>query len=270
MQDEMSLLDLLKNIWQARISLFFSSVACLLIAVIFLFLTIPLYKSTMIVAPADGYALGDYASSAQYDRAAALPFWKPKDQEGASTDFYRFMHTLRGVSASQILLKDQAIMARLNKEVKVSIKTPEALSFYLNKKVKVYPLGATSLRRITYHHADPKFANALLRKLHLVADQMIRRDRRQQSQSRIEYLNNTLTTASNPEHRKMTVNLLMQQEHIQMLANLDEAYAAIIVEPASTTPKPVFPNHILVLSAALLCGIVFGYLFWFVRRNSPE
>ena len=73
-------------------------------------------------------------------------------------------------------------------------------------------------------------------------------------------------TARNPDHRKMITNLLMQQEHIQMLANLDEAYAAIIVEPASASPKPTFPNKPMALSIAVLIGIMMGYLIWFLRQ----
>jgi hypothetical protein len=233
-------------------------------------LSIPKYKATMIVAPADGYALGDYASKIQYDRIAALPFWRPKDQEGASTDFYRFIHTMRGSAASRILVKDQAFMQGVNQNLKDEIETPEELSKYLSKKLRVDPLGATPLRKISYYHSDKEFAVAMLRKIHLVADQMIRRDRRQQSQSRIEYLQNSMKKTLNPDHRKVITNLLMQQEHVQMLANLDEAYAAIVVEPSSHSPKPVWPNKPFVFAVSLFCGFFIGFIFWNLTRKDDE
>ena len=265
-EKELSLNDLLKSFWQAKIYIFIGVVLAFIIAVSFLFSVTPKYKAEMIVAPADGYALGDYASSAQYDQIASLPFWRPKDQEGASTDFYRFIYTLKGAAAATLLMQDDSVLRGIKQDTKDPIHTPEELAIYLERHIEIDPLGATPLRRLHYSHTDPEFAAALLRKIHLVADQMIRRDRRRQSQSRIEYLQNALNKTMNPDHRKGITNLLMQQEHIQMLANLDEAYAAIIVEPASASPKPTWPNKPLVLGVFILMGAFLGYLLYIIRR----
>lgn len=266
-EKEMSLGDLLRQIWQAKILILISMIILGVIASIFIISVTPKYKAAMIVAPAEGYALGDYASSIQYDSIASLPFWRPKDQEGASTDFYRFIYTMRGTNAASILIQDDAFMSGINRYADPKIKTAEELSRYLSRHVEVDPLGATPLRRIHYAHPDPEFAAALLRKIHLVADQMIRRDRRRQSQSRIEYLQNALKKTLNPDHRKGITNLLMQQEHVQMLANLDEAYAAIIVEPASATPKPTWPNKPLVLGVFLILGAMIGFIIHSLRQK---
>lgn len=264
---EMSLEDLVQNIWRAKIHI----LACLIIflgaALIFLAFVTPKYKAEMIVAPADGYALGDYASSAQFDRIAALPFWRPKDQEGASTDFYRFIYTMRGTNAASILMQDDALLKGIQNHIKKQMMSAEELAIYLNRYIQVDPVGATPLRRIHYAHPNAEFAAALLRKIHLVADQMIRRDRRRQSQSRIEYLQNALSKTMNPDHRKGITNLLMQQEHIQMLANLDEAYAAIIVEPAASSPKPTWPNKPLIFGVAVLLSFIIGFILSTFRRS---
>ena len=270
MEKEISLQELLKLFWQAKFYIFMMIFLCSVGAFLFVTLSIPKYKATMIVAPADGYALGDYASKIQYDRIAALPFWRPKDPEGASTDFYRFIHTLRGPSASTILMKDANVLNGINKNLKHKVTTPEELAAYLVKNLRVDPLGATPLRKISYHHPDPEFATALLRKIHLVADQMIRRDRRRQSQSRIEYLQNSLSKTINPDHRKVITNLLMQQEHVQMLANLDEAYAAIVVEPSSHSPKPTWPNKPFVFFVAACVGFLLGFMIWSLSRKDDK
>ena len=268
---EMSLKDLLCDMWTAKFFIVIGVILGLVITFFYVSSVTPKYKAMMIVAAADGYALGDYASTIQYDRIATLPFWRPKDQEGASTDFYRFIHTLRGTSAAIILMQDSSFVNGVNKNLKNKIKTPEALSLYLSRYLRVDPLGATPLRKLAYHHADPDFAVALLRKVHLVADQMIRRDRRRQSQSRIEYLNNSLGQTVNPDHRKGIANLLMQQEHIQMLANLDEAYAAIVVEPASHSPKTVWPNKPLMYFIGGALGFFLGFLMWsFFKKEECE
>ena len=269
-EQEISLKELLSHVWRAKLFIIMSVVLSILLAFVFINSVTPKYKATMIVAPADGYALGDYASKIQYDRIATLPFWRPKDQEGASTDFYRFIHTLRGSSASKILIQDKNVLQGINKFLDKEIQTPEELAVYLEKQLRVDPLGATPLRKLSYHHPDPEFATALLRKLHLVADQMIRRDRRRQSQSRIEYLQNSLSKMLNPDHRKVITNLLMQQEHVQMLANLDEAYAAIVVEPSSHSPKPTWPNKSLVLFVAGTLGFLIGFMLWSLLRKEVQ
>jgi len=270
MNKEVSLKELCALVWRAKIFVFIGLVLGLIGSFIFINYAVPTYRSVMIVAPADGYALGDYASTIEHDQIAALPFWRPKTTEGVSPDFYRFVHTLRGPSVAKILMTDDAVLNHINKTRDVDIKTPEELAVYLNRNVRIDPLGATPLRKIKYDHPDQEFASAMLRKLHLVADQMIRRDRRRQSQSRIEYLENMLQKTINPDHRKGITNLLMQQEHIQMLANLNEAYAAIMVEPASSSPKPTWPNKPMSYLIGALIGMMLGFMLWSAVRAKDD
>jgi uncharacterized protein involved in exopolysaccharide biosynthesis len=271
MEGEPTLADLLKDVWAARIHIALFAVIFAIIAFFVVLLSTPLYRGSVIVAPADGYALGDYASSVSDGERMSLPFWRPKDQEGVSTDFYRFIYTIQGSAVATILLKDESVLSGIARDGSWSSKadkwTAEELADYLARKITVEHLGTTPLRRISYKHPDPVFAAAFLRKVHLVADQLIRRDRRQQSQSRIQYLQTTLQKTANPDHRRGIADLLMQQEHIQMLANLDEPYAAIVVEPPSSTPKPVWPDKPLLLGVFILFGGAAGYFFRMLRHG---
>jgi len=265
--DDMNLADLIGDIWRAKFYMIVMVALCAVMAFLFLKISTPHYRASMIVAPADGYALGDYASMIDNERIAAMPFWRPMDQEGVSTDFYRFIRTIRGPSVGEILLTDRGVLSGIQHDEGRALKTKEELAIYLSKKIQIDPIGATPLRRIHYAHPDPEFAAAMLRKIHLVADQMIRRDRKRQSQSRIDYLKDSLSKNQNPDHRKGITNLLMQQEHIQMLANLNEAYAAIVVEPAFTAPKPDWPKPFVVWPVALFLGGFLGYIIFSIRRS---
>lgn len=261
---EPTLADLLSDLWTARVAMVVFAGMFVVIAFLIVIASTPLYRASMIIAPADGYALGDYASSVSDGQSLTLPFWRPRDQEGVSTDFYRFVYTIKGSSVAAILLKDSSVLAGIARDGSWSGKaddwTAEELADYLDRHIKIEYLGTTPLRRISYRHPDPVFAAAFLRKIHLVSDQLIRRDRRRQSESRIGYLKTTLQKTTNPDHRKGIVNLLMQQEHVQMLANLDEPYAAIVVEPPSSTPKPVWPNRIMLYAVFALVGAGVGYV----------
>ena len=128
---EMSLGDLMNSFWRAKLYIIIGLIVMGALALSFITLATPKYKAQMIVAPADGYALGDYASKIQYDRIASLPFWRPKDQEGASTDFYRFIYTLKGATAATILMKDDSVLSGINRGLDTKIKTAEELSIYL-------------------------------------------------------------------------------------------------------------------------------------------
>lgn len=273
---EPTLADLLKDVWQAKIHMLVFAAAFLVMAFLIVIVSTPLYRGSMIVAPADGYALGDYASSVSDGDSMNIPFWRPREASGVSTDFYRFIYTMKGPAAAAILLKDNAVLAGIAKDGSWASHadhwTAAELSDYLERHIRIQNLGATPLRKISYDHPDPVFAALFLHKLHLVADQLIRRDRRRQSESRIGYLETTLQKTANPEHRRGIANLLMQQEHIQMLANLDEPYAAIIVEPPSSTPKPVWPDKILLFGVFAMIGAMVGYIvrtFRIKNKNAP-
>lgn len=269
---EPTLSDVLKSAWRAKFYILSAGIIAALVAAAYISLSTPRYRAEMIIAPADGYALGDYASSASVDRSIALPFWRPMEPEGISTDYYRFVYTVREPSVASILLKDKAVIAGVAQDDKdlhdlsADRWTPALLSAYLTRQVRAEPVGATALRRLSYTHPDPAFAEAVLRKLHLVADQMIRRDRRRDSQARIDYLQTMLAKTNQPDHRKGITNLLMQQEHIQMLANLDEPYAAIVVEPPTASARPVWPRPVLIFPAAIMAGMVMGFGVWSLRR----
>ena len=272
MRDEdPSLGDLLRSLWKARLFVLSGVVVGLIIAVIYIVLVTPTYRATMIVAPADGYALGDYASSLSKDRSFTLPFWRPSEPDNVSTDFYRFVSTVRGPSVAGILLKDKTVLAGIRKDggwlQRAQNWSSEELAAYLRDHVSIHQLGTTPLREIIYDHPDPEFAAALLRKIHLVADQLIRRDRRRQSQARIDYLQESLSKTANPDHKRGITNLLMQQEHIQMLANLDEAYAAIIVEPPAAGPRPHWPKKMYLFAGMMLLGAFLGYVLFSIRRS---
>lgn len=268
---EPTLLDLIRSVWAARFSiLFFAALFCG-IAFMVILLSTPRYRAEMILAPADGYALGDYASSVSDGEALTIPFWRPQEAGGVSTDFHRFVFTVQGPAVASILLKDSSVLSGIARDGVTSRRkdgwSAEELSDYLSRRLKIAHLGATPLRKISYTHPDPAFAAAFLRKIHLVADQLIRRDRRRQSESRIAYLNKSLETTLNPDHRRGIANLLMQQEHIRMLANLDEPYAAIVVEPPAARPRPVWPDRPLLLAAFGLTGAGIGYLLFLLRTR---
>ena len=263
---EKTLADIIQNIWRAKVMI---AVFVFLFVVIAFFVVLaltPLYRASMIIAPADGYALGDYASSVSEGESLNIPFWRPQESDGISTDFHRFVYTMKGAAVAAILLKDNSVLSGIAKDGSFSKKadkwSAEELSVYLEKNIRIQNLGATPLRKISYNHPDPVFASTFLRKIHLVADQLIRRDRRRQSESRIDYLESTLQKTLNPDHRRGIADLLMQQEHVQMLANLDEPYAAIVVEPPSSTPKPVWPDKFLFYTLFAMMGGAFGYGFY--------
>lgn len=270
---EPTLSDLMNMLWQARLFLLAGGVIGLVGASLYVILATPLYRADMIVAPADGYALGDYALSSSVDRSISLPFWRPTEPEGISTDFYRFIYTVQEPSVAAILMKDKKAVGGIRRDsarlarVPSEQWKPSQLSEYFHKRVDIEPVGATVLRRLSYTHPDPEFAADMLRKMHLVADQMIRRDRRRHSQSRIDYLQKALAKSTHPDHRVGITKLLMQQEHIQMLANMDEPYAAIIVEPPSPTPRPVWPMTALLLPVMTLMGMAMGFFAWSLWRG---
>ena len=89
---EQTLADLLKTIWDAKLYVTFFAAIFFVLTFLSSLLITPYFGASMIVAPADGYALGDYASSVTDQDSVNIPFWRPREKDGVSTDFHRFVY----------------------------------------------------------------------------------------------------------------------------------------------------------------------------------
>lgn len=266
---EPSLAEMIRDIWEARTAITRGFLSGALCALLLMGLLMPSYKAEMIVAPASPMNGADMSSMPLDGSLSALRYLVQRAGGGNSSNFLRFENLYAGPSVATLLLKDDVILAGLQNDKTLRLRllqkekewTPDKLSAYIERRVKLVRLEDRTLRRLTYLHPDRKFAPYLLSRLHILTDALIRNDIRGQTIERISYLQEKLAQSTNPEHRRALATLLLEQERLLMLASIDQPYAAAALEPPHASVKTVWPDPLLVFPIFMLLGAVLGLVF---------
>jgi len=261
--DDVGAKELLYQLWRAKWWMTVFMVLCTAGALVYYVVATPLYKITMIIAPAETTETRFGGGSMRGDNGMGQNY-KMISNGGTPITFDNFTNIVTGPSVATVLMQDATILKMLNQYRKNDIGSAEELSDFLTQKISVTPVGETPLKRLSFYHADPDFGVALLRKIHLVADHIIQKEDNAKAEKRIDYLRKNLREILNPDHRKALADLLMQQEHIFMLTNLDDAYAARVIEPPSHSARTAWPSLPLLITFGVFAGLFVGYLVsWF-------
>lgn len=263
---EPSLRDVTLWAWAARLWIASGLIAGLLVAVIWMMLSVPQYRVTMLVGPTTRTGTPDISALFPENASFALEYVLRSFGPGDSSDFMRFETILRGPTVSSALLQDGSLRSGVSEDRRWAfqndrnIDDASAFSAYLHKTVRIEPVGNTPMRRITYHHADPQFGRKLLLDMYGQTDSLIRNEIRAKTDARIDWLKKTLLASSDPEHKRMLTTLLMEQEQVRMILALDEPFAAALAEPPAVSAKPVWPDKPLLFVILALMGAAVGFL----------
>lgn len=254
-QDEKTLADVLRDLWSAKVYLFFSAIIGFVFAVLFLAVSTPHYKAEMIIAPA--HSFGHSLNSAPEGTIHAQTEQLSNDEA-----FERFSHIFSLPSMSQKLLEKDTVRLGL-KEVGEDAKRKD----YFKRKIHIEPVSGTSFRRLFYYHPDPKFAIELLTLVHGMTDEHIRRAVLNDTNERITYLNDAMSRSVNPEHRRTLAALMMEQERIRMMVSLDQPFSASVVEPAFASARPRWPDSYVIYPVFIFVGLLLGFVVYGLRHN---
>lgn len=271
--NEPTLGDVVIDLWAARFFVFLGGIAGVFGAFVFLSLAIPHYKTSMIIAPASPMTGAESSSMLANDNLFALRYLVQRIGAGAGSDFQRFENIYTGPSVAAILLKDSRVLQGLRDDIAFTFSKAETqwsdvlLSEYLQDRVTLEPIGTTPAKRLVYYHQDKEFAEYFLSGLHRIADNLIRLNIREDAKARVEYLTSSIEKTSNPEHRRTLTTLLMEQERLLMLVSIDQPYAASVLEPASSSVKPEWPNLYFVHAVFIILGMMAGFLIFGLRQQ---
>ncbi len=270
---EPTLADVFKALWRGRGFVAAGAVVGLLLALVFLFLTVPQYRMTMLVAPAERAPKADIKALLPDNPSFALQYLVNTIGSQDSTDFMRFETMLRGPQIAGVLLKDPKIKEGLNQagpfvfSAAPDISSATALSDFFEQRLKIMPVGNTPLRRIMIDHTSPEFGLYLLGRLYAETDRVIRVEIADKAQTRSRYLKEMLNKVNHPDHRRALTSLLMEQEHILMLLAMQEPFAAIIAEPPYASARIWWPRKSLIIPGFVLAGMVFGFAIWSLKQR---
>lgn len=261
---EQTLADLVRDVWAGRWFVLGGVLVGGMLALAFMMLAVPHEKARIILAPAHPMNM---AAVQDNTHGQLSPEVSPD-----SLNFSRFEASFKGAAVAGLLLRDPDITAGLAHDKAFRFSriergwSPEKLAVYIAKRVKVDPVGETSLRTLSYEHPDPAFAVMFLQRLHNVTDGLIRHGLRKDVNERIGYLNAAIAETMNPDHRRAMTDLLMEQERLKMLVSIDQPYSAAVVVPAFAGVKPAWPDAALVYTTFLGVGALLGFVVFSLRK----
>jgi len=272
---DITFLQSLKIIGRGAFSIALGALIGLTLAYIFLAFLTPHYKATMLVGPVDPMQAHTAPAPTAEDNVYAARYVAQRNERLSDSNFVRFETMMTGVSVAKSLLQREDIRKGLaadrgsifyRRDIDSKWSAARMVE-YLNKHVRLDPVGETALRTMIYYHPDAKFAARFLRILHGTVDKLIRQDAKINTDLRIDYLKNTLSNIPNPEHRRTFTSLLMEQERLRMLVSIESDYAANVIEPPSSSAEPAWPSRPLVIAAFLLIGALIGFFIYYGRRD---
>lgn len=262
-QDDIALL--FRQIWMTKFYWIIGAVIGCILSFVVMAVSIPHYKATMMISPANPINGAEISSMLADENIFALRYLVQRVGMTNSSDFLQFENTFSGTNVANKLIQNSDITRGISAQRATrfsgqpDLSSPQELAEYLQKHITIEPVGTSTVRRLVYKHPDPVFAAFLLQNLHHITDRTIRDKIRTESEARIQYLQASILSTRNPEHRKALTTLLLEQERLKMLASIDQPYAAAIVEPASYSARPKWPNKAFVYAAFILCGMILGF-----------
>lgn len=262
---EPDLADVVRGWWKLRGWILSGAVAGAVAALIFLAVAVPHYRVTMLVAPADRAAGADIKTILPDSASFALQYLANTIGVQDTSDFARFENIVRGAGVAEHVMGQDGVVdgVRAARAVRLVsgpvLKNHADLAAWMERHVRVEPVGTTTMRRIVIQHPDPKWAVSFLNTLHLTADNIIRTDMRGRADTRAAYLQDALRRTEHPDHRRALAGLLMEQEHLRMMLAIDEPFAAVVADRAVASARPVWPRKSIVYPIFILGGAILFY-----------
>lgn len=294
--ESVSLVSILKTVWEHKTTILITSSVSILIAVIYLFIATPKYTATMILAAVQvqGNSPG-LGALGQFSAISGIRI----GESDAGLRFSSFIDLLPSQAVSKRLLEDQKFTQKIfanewdqdnNKWhpqpgiFGFLIRLPDKLfgrptwsppssvrlSEYLSDNVGIRDFGDAGMKTISFDHKDPAFAVEVLQKIYKAADNELKVDALIRTRQYVVYLEKRLLSASVAEHRQALSQLLVDQERNQMLMEADLPFAARVVSDATVSDQPTKPKVVVTLIVALLIGILVGVLWIFLLQKEVK
>ncbi len=265
---EKTLFDVMRDVWRAKFYILVFSFFFLIAAFAFMAVAQKYYRATMIVAPAlpmGGFGAPDTGEGSAQVQSETLH---------SNAAFLQFENIYSGVSVAKILMDDPKVMAQIDMDRPFEFSnvqenwTAESLSEYLRQHVILSPVSGTPLRSIVYYHPDRAFAKDMVGRVHRIADEIIRARVLKETSQRIDYLQQALQGAQNPDHKRSLTALLMEQERARMMVSMDQPFSARVIEFPHVSANPKWPDPYFIYPVFLLVGAFLGFVVYGLRQNA--
>lgn len=245
-------------LWPQRRPALLGLAAGLALAVL-LCVTLPeKWTAHMVTGPAGRGAGPDLSAFLPASESPTIQYLLQRVGAVTAADFSVYEMLLTSPRVAGALQKDETLKTRLSEICRTCATDEAALARWLDRNVRVRPVAATQMRRVSICLGDRALATDLLRALHRLADETIRMDVRIRTDRRIDYLRAQLGQVVNLEQRDALIGLLKEQERTRMMVGIDNDFAAEMIDPPSLAARPSFPDPYILLPLLGLAGAACG------------
>jgi len=237
----------------------------MLLAIGFAFLSTPIYRAELVMAPSTEEESGGLSSLAgQFGGLASLA----GVNLGGGNDVARVLATLKSRAFLVPFLRQEKIVPlfvqRLSGEIPSTLDVYEMFS---EDVLDIRKDNKTGLMTLGVEWRDPvlaaHWANTLVERLNEHQRQAAIRE----AQQSIDYLNQQLAKTSVMDMQQAIYRLIESQTRVIMLANVKKEYVMQIIDPALAPEKRVRPQRSLILVLGAMLSLMMGIFIVFLLHG---
>ncbi len=237
----------------------------MLLAVGFAFLSTPIYRAELVMAPSVEEKSGGLSSLAgQFGGLASLA----GVNLGGNNDVDRVLATLKSRVFLVPFLQQEKIVSLFAQ--RMSGKIPSVLDVYevfSEDVLSIYKDNKTGLMTLGVDWRDPvlaaHWANTLIARL----NEHQRQAAIKEAQQSIDYLNQQLLKTSVVDMQQAIYRLIESQARVIMLANVKKEYVMQVIDPALAPEKRVRPQRGLILVLGAMLSVMVGVFIVFLLHG---
>jgi uncharacterized protein involved in exopolysaccharide biosynthesis len=266
-EDEIDLLELIRNLLQAWKTIVGISILCTGIAVAYALHAPDVFKAETLLITSQEEKSGASSALSQFGGLAAMA--------GISTpgDSYveEVVATLESRKFLRVFINDKKLFPVLFEEIwdeenqawvvesEENLPTEQkAIDFFLKKIINIDKDEKTGLITLSILWKDPivaaEWANDLVKRF----NEQLRKKAITDSRKRIGYLEQELAKTTLQDMRAVLYNLLVSEKQKAMLANVNEDFALEVIDPAGAPETRAKPKRILIVALGVVCGGFLG------------
>jgi len=238
----------------------------MLLASGFAFLTMPIYRAELVMAPVveeKGSGLSSLAG--QFGGLASLA---GVDLGSGGKDVDKVLATLRSRAFLVPFLEQEKIAPLLSQGIGGEAPSQlDAYKTFVEDILDIRKDSKTGLVTLAVEWRDPaqtaRWANALVARLNEHQRQTAIRE----AQQSIDYLNQQLTETSVVDMQQAIYRLIESQTRVIMLANVKKEYAMQVIDPALAPEKRLRPQRTLILVLGAVLSVFAGMLIVFLLHG---
>ena len=272
-QDEIDLLELIRTLLQAWKVIVAVTIVCTGLAVVYALLSPEVFRAETLLAPAQDEKSGASSAIGQFGGLAtmagiSIPSDSNIEQVIATLESRKFLKFFIDKNKLLPVLfegawdpENQSWIVESEEDKPTDQKAIEFFKTILS----VDEDKKSGLITLSISWKDPtvaaKWANDLVKQL----NELLRQKAITDSRKRVGYLEQELAKTTLQDMRTVLYNILESEKQKAMLANVNEDFALVVIDPAVAPEGRAKPNRKLIVALGGVCGVFLSIFAVFLR-----